>query len=106
MKRLRLLMVGAGVGAAGSLLMVAPASAEPALQTGVQIDVVPGVIWTVAGIAITCAVGGVLYFFKREVGGFPENPDWVAPISIMRSADLPDEGAYGDVEPGAHGGHH
>ena len=45
------------------------------------------VIWAVFGIAAGCAIGGVLYFLKREVGGFPENPDWVAPISVLRSAD-------------------
>jgi hypothetical protein len=57
------------------------------------------VIWGVFGLGIFALAGGALYFFKRQVGGFPENPSWVAPITIMRSKDLPDEGDFGDQSP-------
>jgi len=32
-----------------------------------------------------------LYLLKRGVGGFAENPDWVAPISIEPSSSFPEE---------------
>lgn len=45
------------------------------------------IIWAVIGIAAASAIGGTLYLLKREVGGFPTDPDWVAPITILRSSD-------------------
>lgn len=57
------------------------------------------VIWSLAGLGIVSIVLGVFYFFKRQVGGFPENPAWVAPITIMPSKDFPDEGDYPDSAP-------
>ncbi|MGH2608582.1 MAG: hypothetical protein ACRDHF_05780 [Tepidiformaceae bacterium] len=54
------------------------------------------VIWTLVGLVVVAAVLGVLYFMKRQVGGFPDNPSWVAPITIMESKDFPDEGDFGD----------
>ena len=45
------------------------------------------IIWAIVGIAVASAVGGVLYLLKREVGGFPADPDWVAPITILRAGD-------------------
>lgn len=54
-------------------------------------DVVPTVIWAIVAVLIAALVGGIMYAFKRQVGGFPKNPSWVAPISIMLSRDLPDE---------------
>ncbi len=65
------------------------------------IDVLPVVLWSLAGVAIVAVSLGVLYLLKRQVGGFPENPDWVAPISIMRSRDLPADD--GDGHGGSHG---
>jgi hypothetical protein len=62
------------------------------------------VIWSVVGLGLFAAVGGALYYFKRQVGGFPENPTWVAPITIMPSKDFPDEGDYGDSA-GSHQAH-
>ncbi|MEX1104039.1 MAG: hypothetical protein WED87_07300 [Dehalococcoidia bacterium] len=56
-------------------------------------------IWSIVGLAIFVVVGGVLYFMKRQMGGFPENPSWVAPITIMPSKDFPDEGDFGDQPP-------
>ena len=47
------------------------------------------VIWAVIGVAAASAIGGVLYLLKREVGGFPSDPDWIAPISILRSGESP-----------------
>lgn len=57
------------------------------------------VIWTIAALGIFAAVMGTFYFFKRQVGGFPEHPSWVAPITIMRSEEFPDEGDFGDQVP-------
>ncbi|GIW13926.1 MAG: hypothetical protein KatS3mg062_1365 [Tepidiforma sp.] len=63
---------------------------------GTAADVLPAVLWSLVGVGVFAVVLGVLYLFKRQVGGFPENPDWVAPISIMRSRDLPaDDDAHG-----------
>lgn len=61
----------------------------------------PVVIWSLVALGVFAAVMGSLYFFKRQVGGFPENPTWVAPITIMPSKDFPDEGDFGDQEPSA-----
>jgi hypothetical protein len=33
-------------------------------------------IWSIVGIGVFATVLGVLYLFKRKVGGFPENPTW------------------------------
>lgn len=60
-------------------------------------------IWTMAALGIFAVVLAVFYFFKRQVGGFPENPAWVAPITIMASKDFADEGDYGEAAPAAHG---
>jgi hypothetical protein len=57
-------------------------------------------IWSIVAIGGFATVLGVFYLFKRKVGGFPEHPSWVAPISIMPASELP--GDDGD----AHGGHH
>ncbi|PFG74288.1 hypothetical protein [Tepidiforma thermophila] len=80
-------------------------SPDPMVQSGgAGVDVLPVVLWSLAGVAVFSVVLGVLYLLKRQVGGFPENPEWVAPISIMRSRDLPaDDDAHGHGD--AHGGH-
>ena len=66
-------------------------------------------IWSIAGVGVFATVLGVLYLFKRTVGGFPEHPTWVAPISIMRSSDLPqdtaDSGHEDHMGQDAHSGH-
>jgi hypothetical protein len=92
----------------------AAAPAFPAAETAVAIaqaggeerDVWPVAAWTLVGTFIFALVFGILYLFKRRVGGFPKHPDWVAPISIERSETLPREGDYADVSPGAPGAHH
>ncbi len=67
-------------------------------------DIKVTVTWMIVGIAIAAVVLGTLYLFKRRVGGFPENPTWVAPITIMRSEDLPqDDGS--NPPPNGGGGH-
>lgn len=67
------------------------------------------VLWSTAALSATLIVLTALYMLKRRVGGFPENPDWVAPIQVLYSKDSPDEGYFGDVDPnaahGAHGSH-
>lgn len=63
------------------------------------------VIWAVIGVGITAATLGTLYLLKRQLGGFPEHPTWVAPISIIRSRDLPDETTFGDGGAPASGHH-
>jgi hypothetical protein len=91
--------------------LLALSLAAPALADGRPADVVtqiaggnnnvlPVVLGTLAFIALVSVVLGVLYLLKRQVGGFPEHPEWVAPISIMRSRDLP-----GDDADHGHGGH-
>ena len=95
----------AGTGGQGysSGTLVAPA-AEP--SAGAQGDVVPVALWTFLAVMGAGVVGGVLYLFKRRIGAFPRNPAWVAPITIMRSADAPDEGAFGEVPADGHSSHH
>lgn len=51
----------------------------------------PTVIWTVVGVAGVALAGGALYLFKRQIGAFPRNPDWVAPISVMPASENPEE---------------
>jgi hypothetical protein len=46
-------------------------------------EVEPGLIWTLVGVTALSVVGGSFYLFKRRIGAFPRQPDWVAPISVM-----------------------
>ncbi len=71
-----------------------PASDSPGWS-----DVQEVTIWSLAGIAAGAVVLGVLYTLKRRVGGFPENPSWVAPITIMPASQLPSD----DDDPHGHG---
>lgn len=52
-------------------------------------DVIPRVKWMLAGIFVGGYALSMLYLLKRRLGGFPENPSWVAPITIMPSSQLP-----------------
>ena len=56
-------------------------------------DVKTRVTWMIVGIVGASVAMGLLYLFKRRIGGFPKNPSWVAPITIMPSSELP-----GDVD--------
>lgn len=62
-------------------------------------DIVKVAIWTAVGVTIGGVVLGTFYLLKRRMGGFPENPPWVAPITIMESKDFPDEDTFGDQVP-------
>jgi hypothetical protein len=63
----------------------------------------PPILWTVVGVAGVAVVGGSLYLFKRRVGAFPKDPDWVAPISLMPAGEnAEEEGDY----PAAPAEHH
>ncbi len=123
MTRLRSLLVVAVLAALFALAVAAPAAAQdhgPAPTashgetagggneggSGSTHDVVPVLVWSTAGIVASGILLSVFYLLKRRVGGFPANPAWVAPITIMQSKDFPPEGSYGDVPADAHGAHH
>ena len=72
---------------------------EGAGAGGSGVDVVPVALWTAVGVVAGAVVFATFYTLKRRVGGFPTNPAWVAPITIMRSQDLPGEGDFGDQTP-------
>lgn len=61
------------------------------------------VIWSLAGLGIFALLLGAFYFFKRQVGGFPENPSWTAPITIMASKDFVGDEDVGEAAQAAHG---
>lgn len=67
------------------------------------------VIWMFAGVLGGALVLGILYLLKRRVGAFPKNPEWVAPITIMPSSELPGDDdtheAHVEEHGDAHGGH-
>lgn len=90
-----------------ALLVALPALAQHGggeESNGSTLDVVPPVLWTAAGVAAGAVIFGTLYLFKRQIGGFPEHPDWVAPIEIIPSSTLPSEVDDGHGE--AHVDHH
>lgn len=74
-----------------------------ATSTGGQTwgDVQKVAIWSIVSIAAGCALLSVLYLFKKQIGGFPEHPAWVAPITIMPASQLPGD----DGDPHAQDGH-
>ncbi len=80
----------------------APTAAGPAYRiaqeaptaSGPARDIVPFAVWMFVGVATFAIILTVFYLFKRRIGGFPANPGWVAPISIMPSSELP-----GDSDP-------
>jgi len=91
-----------------TLAAAAPAMAQEAGGTsGGGTDVWEVAIWSLIGVGIMCLALGILYLFKKQMGGFPEHPSWVAPISITRSRDLPSEpDTHGHDDHGdGHGGH-
>jgi len=65
------------------------------------------ILWSLLAIALAVPLGGIFYLLKKRLGAFPEQPEWVAPISVMRSRDLPDERTYqgSDAAAGSHGHH-
>jgi hypothetical protein len=70
-------------------------------------DVSTRVLWTIVGVAGGVVIFGTLYLLKRRLGGFPENPSWVAPITIMPSRENADDTTWGEGgTAGAHSSHH
>jgi len=68
-------------------------------------DVKEVALWSIASVAAGAVILGVLYTFKRKVGGFPENPAWVAPITIMPSRELPGDDNQGHEATAPHDAH-
>lgn len=62
------------------------------------------ILWSILAIALAVPIAGTLYLLKRRLRAFPEHPEWVAPISVMRSRDLPDERTVESGEP-SHNAH-
>ncbi len=83
-------------------LSPALALAQESGAAGGTRDVVPVAAWTIVTVVLFALVGTVFYLFKRRIGGFPANPAWKAPITIMPSKDFADEGAFGDAPVDAH----
>lgn len=123
MMNLRRIVLGGAAGgviALSSVLAVDAATVHPdpapivrewhpqqAATNGEGRPVEPMLLWSLAGIGASGVVLTVLYLLKRRVGGFPENPEWVAPITIMKSEDNATEATFGDVSAhDAHGAHH
>jgi len=76
-----------------ALALVAPAAAQtgprppsPPKVAGISSLVV---LWFVAGVGLGVIVMGTLYLFKRQVGGFPENPSWKPPSASCAPATSP-----------------
>ena len=71
-------------------------------------DVSKTVLWTVFGVAAGGLAFTTLYLLKRRVGGFPKDPSWIAPITIMPSHTFADESTFSgpgnaqDHSPGHH----
>lgn len=88
-----------------ALALIAPAAAQGSgAESGV--DVTPVLIWGLVGAAILCALLGVLYLLKRELGGFDPRPGaWTAPISVMPSGELPAEESDFPEPPAEDDGH-
>jgi hypothetical protein len=88
----------AAVSAPGAIV---PAFAAANTKSGGGPDtLVPVVIWSLVGICIGGLVYGVLYLFKKQLGGFPQPPSWTPPIDYMLSKDLPQD----EPETGHHNG--
>jgi len=68
-------------------------------------DVKEVAIWSMVGVGAGAIVLGVLYTLKRKVGGFPENPTWIAPITIMPSRELPGDEDDGHGAAAGHDNH-
>jgi len=90
----------------GTPVFAAQEHEEPAsAPAGDQFD--ERILWSLLAVLLVVPAGGIFYLLKKRLGAFPENPEWVAPISIMRSRDLPDEHTYAgsDAPVDAHGHH-
>ena len=89
-----------------ALALIAPAAAQGSGAEASGVDVTPVLIWGLVGAAILCALLGVLYLLKRELGGFDPRPGaWTAPISVMPSGELPAEESDFPEPPAEDDGH-
>lgn len=70
-------------------------SHAPDEEEGSSQDVNTVLLWSIASVAAGAVVLGTLYLLKRQVGGFPANPTWVAPITIMPSRDNSTDATWG-----------
>lgn len=77
-----------------------PAFAADGSKSGGPDTLVPVVIWSLVAIGFGALIYGVLYLFKKQLGGFPQPPSWIPPIDLMLSKDLPQD----EPETGRHGG--
>ena len=92
MNRLSRLLAASSVTAICAVLAAAPAFAQESSPTGgTGRDILPPVVWMLCGVAAFALVLSIFYLLKRRVGGFPANPAWVAPITIMPSSELPQD---------------
>ncbi len=80
--------------AALALSSVVSAAAQENTGGGGNSNLVPTLLWAALGVACFAVVLAGLYLLKRRLGGFPENPSWIPPISIRPSSDFP-----GDTDP-------
>jgi hypothetical protein len=55
-------------------------------------------LWSVTGVGLGALALTTFYLFKRRIGGFPSNPTWVAPITIMPSSTFADETTFSSAE--------
>ena len=86
------------LGVACAALSVAPALAQEGSPTGgTGRDILPPVVWMLSGVAASALLLSIFYLLKRRIGGFPANPTWVAPITIMPSSE-----SSQDVDPHGH----
>jgi hypothetical protein len=66
----------------------------------------PMLLWTLVAVVAASVIMGALYLLKRRVGGFPAEPEWVAPITIMPSRENPTEETFGLEPEDGHDDHH
>lgn len=94
MKRPSLLTATLVVSSVVALLLATPALAVEGSPTGGNgRDILPPVVWMLCGVAASAVLLSIFYLLKRRIGGFPANPAWVAPITIMLSSESPQDGA-------------
>lgn len=94
MKRLSLFAVALVMSSVFALALAAPAFALEGSPTGgTGRDILPPVVWMLGGAAASAVLLSLFYLLKRRLGGFPADPAWVAPITIMLSSESPQDGA-------------
>lgn len=69
---------------------------------GDRIAVEEPITWTLVVMAAGAIIGATFYLLKRQVGAFPKDPDWVAPISIMPAGENAEDEADFPPPPADH----